>query len=79
MTAPTSWCSGQISLRTQTSFLPAQVVATAVLRTFQTIFARGLELTIAQKIGVRGLEFVLQKDRKSGLTARIAVLVTGLG
>lgn len=50
-----------------------------MLRTFQMIFARGLELTIAQMIGVRWLEFVLQKDRKSGLTARIAVLVTGLG
>lgn len=50
-----------------------------MLRKFQMIFARGLELTIAQKISVKGLEFVLQKDRKSGLTARIEVLVTGLG
>jgi hypothetical protein len=49
-----------------------------VLRTFQMI-ARGLELTIAQKIAVRGLEFVLQKDQKSGPTARITVLVTALG
>jgi hypothetical protein len=50
-----------------------------VLRTFQMIFARGPELTIAQKIVVRGFESVLQKDRKSGPTARITVLVTGLG
>jgi hypothetical protein len=45
------------------------------------MIAEGPGLTTAQRMAAEGPEFTtaLQKDRKSGATARIVVLVTGLG